>query len=135
MWKEALWLSSRHFPYNRMNERSEATESFGQGSRYLVRDSNLDPSQMRDKNNGTSCEMEANLYGEISCYNDLTKRNLNVPLRPSSVWDAVRLRCVAGYRRYRAISVAETWLTNYCVCRATSQKSEGVTAPSRKPEI
>jgi hypothetical protein len=135
MWKEALWLISRHFPCSRLNERRDATESFGQGSRYLVRDSNLDPSKMRNNNNGTSCEMEANLYGEISCCNDLTKRNLNVPLRPSSVWDAVRRRCVAGYRRYIAISVAETSLNNYSVCRATSQKSEGVTAPSRKPEI
>ena len=64
MWKEALWLSSRHFSRNRLNERREATESFGQDSRYLVRESNLDSTKIRNNNNGTSCEMEANLYGE-----------------------------------------------------------------------
>jgi hypothetical protein len=63
------------------------------------------------------------------------KRSLNVPLRPSSVWDAVRRRFVAGYRRCRAIPVVETSLNNYSVCRATSEKSEGVKAPSLKPEI
>jgi len=65
MWKEALWLSSRHFSRNRLNERREATESLGQRSRYLFRESNHDPSKIRNNNNGTSCEMEANLYREI----------------------------------------------------------------------
>jgi hypothetical protein len=88
LWKEALWLSSRYFPLNRLNERREATESFGQGSRFLVRDSNLDPSKIRNNNNGTFCEMEANLYGEISCYNDFCKKK---PIRAVEAF--VRLGC------------------------------------------
>jgi len=65
MWKEALWLNSRNFSRKRLNERREATENLGQRSRYVVRESNLDPSKIRNNNNGTSCEMEANLYGGI----------------------------------------------------------------------
>jgi len=110
MWKEALWLSSRHFSSNRLNERRKATESFGLGSRYLVRDSNFDSTKMRKNNNGTSCEVEANLHGEMYSLYVMTsaKSNVNVLLRPLSVWDAARRRFVAGYRRYRLISVAET---------------------------
>ena len=67
--------------------------------------------------------------GKFLCCNDFSKKKCKRTV------EAGRCRFVASYRHYRAISVAETSLTNYSDCRVTSQKSEGATSPSRKPEM